>query len=108
MDGKDRRPGPGEAGLPAEEKERQPFRRLKVKNRPGFETRTMRWVYRILYPYFHCRVSIPRELQESGEPVVFIANHYNVFGPVSMVLSLPFVSRAWINEELIREDTAVE
>ena len=108
MDGKDRRPGLEEAGLPAEEKERQPFRRLKVKNRPGFETRTMRWVYRILYPYFHCRVSIPRELQESGEPVVFIANHYNVFGPVSMVLSLPFVSRAWINEELIREDTAAE
>ena len=103
MERKDRRDGAPEQAAPEEV---QPFQKLKVKNRPGFETRTMRWVYRILYPYFHCRVNIPRKLQESREPVAFIANHYNVFGPVSMVLSLPFVSRAWINEELIREETA--
>ena len=74
-----------------------------MKQRPGFETRSMRWVYRILYPYFHCRVTLTDELMESTEPVVFIANHYNIFGPPSFVLSMPFVSSIWLNEELIRK-----
>lgn len=87
---------------------RAPMRELRYRERPGFDTRTMRWVYRILYPYFHCRVKLPEELKESGEPVVFIANHYNVFGPVSFILSMPVVAHAWINTELVQKDKAAE
>ncbi len=86
----------------------QPLKKVKMKHRPGFETRSMRWVYRILYPYFHCRVAMTEELKESTEPVVFIANHYNIFGPPSFVISMPFVSNIWINEELISEESALE
>ena len=85
-----------------------PMRELKYKERPGFDTRTMRWLYRVLYPFFHCRVNLPAELRDSEEPVVFIGNHYNVFGPVSFILSMPVVARAWINVELVQEDTAGE
>ena len=80
-----------------------PMRELKYKERPGFDTRTMRWLYRVLYPFFHCRVNLPAELRDSEEPVVFIGNHYNVFGPVSFILSMPVVARAWINVELVQE-----
>ena len=83
-----------------------PMRKVRYTERPGFDTHTMHWVYRILYPYFHCRVSLPRELRNSEEPVVFIANHYNVFGPVSFVLSMPVVSHIWINTEIMKEETA--
>ncbi len=85
-----------------------PMKELRYSKRPGFETRAMRWVYRALYPYFHCRVRLPEELRTSKEPVVFIANHYNVFGPVSFILSMPVVAHAWINAELIQGEKAAE
>ena len=85
-----------------------PMKVLKYKDRPGFGTRGMRWVYRVLYPFFHCRVKLSEELRQSDEPVVFIANHYNAFGPVSFLLSMPVVSHAWINTELVQEDTAAQ
>ena len=85
-----------------------PMKVLKYKDRPGFGTRGMRWVYRVLYPFFHCRVKLSEELRHSAEPVVFIANHYNVFGPVSFLLSMPVVAHAWINTELVQEDTAAQ
>ena len=86
----------------------QPFKKTRMRHRPGFETRAMRWTYRVLYPFFHCRVNIPKELADSEEPVVFIANHYNCFGPVSFVISVPLVSNIWINEELVKPEMAAE
>ena len=65
----------------------------------------MRFLYRVLAPFFHCRVQIPKELQESGDPVVFIANHYNIFGPLSFVISVPLNYRIWINEELVEAES---
>ena len=94
-----------ENSRPAEEKTR-PFQKIRLKNRTGFNTLGMRTLYRALYPYFHCTVRIPPELQDSEEPVVFIANHYNVFGPISFVLSMPLISRIWINEELVNRESA--
>ncbi|MBQ9252436.1 MAG: hypothetical protein IJ188_07365 [Clostridia bacterium] len=86
----------------------QPLKKIKYKQRPGFETKPMRWVYRILYPYFHCKVNLPEELQNSQEPVVFVANHYNVFGPVSFVLSMPVVSNIWMNEDIVQTETSAK
>ena len=84
----------------------RPLSRLKLKNRQGFQEKGMRFLYRVLRPFFHCRVHIPRELRESEEPIVFIANHYNVFGPLSFVVSVPLNYRIWINSELVDEEEA--
>ncbi|MCR4877175.1 MAG: hypothetical protein K5922_08385 [Clostridiales bacterium] len=86
----------------------QPFKKMKLKERQGFDTRGMRWLYRVLYPCFHCRVRIPEELRDSEEPVVFIANHYNVFGPISFVESVPLVSDIWMNQEIIDPESSAE
>ena len=85
-----------------------PMRKLRYTKRPGFDNRGMRWLYRLLYPFFHCRVRIPGELRESGDPVVFIANHYNIFGPISFVVSVPVASHIWINTEMIQRDKTVK
>lgn len=78
---------------------------LKLKEREAFSTFWMRFLYRLIYPFFHCKCVLPRSLTESDEPVVFIANHYNVFGPVSFMASMPIDSSAWVNEELITPQT---
>ncbi len=79
----------------------RPLQKMRMRKREGFQARGMRFLYRVLAPFFHCRVQIPKELQESGDPVVFIANHYNIFGPLSFVISVPLNYRIWINSELV-------
>lgn len=74
---------------------------IRLRNRPGFETITMRMVYRILYFFFHCRFTLPDYLKNNDEPVVFVANHYSVFGPVSFILSIPLSYEIWMNEDII-------
>ena len=83
-----------------------PLRKVGYKNRPGFDSSPMRWLYRSLAPFFHCRANLPRELQESTEPVVFVANHYNAFGPISFVHSVPAVCYFWSNAELLNPGEA--
>ena len=78
----------------------------RYNKRPGFGTFPMRMVYRILYPFFHCKVEYPEEILKSDEPVVFIANHYNVFGPISIILSMTLITSVWINRELMDPETA--
>ena len=84
--------------------EARPLRRLKLRERKGFQRPGMRALYRILYPFYHCREHLPAELRESGEPVVFVANHYNLFGPLSFVLSVPLNYRIWVNAEMMEGD----
>ena len=81
---------------------------LKLRERPGFQTFPLRIVYHVLYFFFHCRLSIPAEIEQSDEPFVFVANHYSVFGPASFVLSVPFLCSIWQNEEIISPDSAAE
>ena len=81
---------------------------IKLSKRPGFETFGMRAVYRLLYLFFHCRLLSEHNLPEDGEPVVFVANHYNVFGPVSFILSVPLLYSVWVNEDIITPETAAK
>ena len=82
------------------------FEKVPLKKRLGFETRGMRWLFRALYPFFHCRVKIPETLGKDGEPVVFVANHYDIFGPLSFMVSVPLNSSIWINEEMVDPEAA--
>lgn len=81
---------------------------VRLKNRPGFESFGMRFLYRILYPFIHCRLIYSEEIPEDGEPIVYVANHYNVFGPPSFILSVPSVNRFWSNEDINTPEAAVE
>ncbi len=83
-----------------------PLRRVKLKDRLGFQTRRMRWIYRALFPFFHCGVKIPEEMRESEEPVVFIANHYNVFGPLGFMVSMPLNVNIWMSEQMVNPEEA--
>ncbi|MBQ3706222.1 MAG: hypothetical protein II888_07180 [Clostridia bacterium] len=85
-----------------------PLTRRKTRQREGFRRRGMRWLYRVLRPFFHCRVKYPPGLEDSQDPVVFIANHYNVFGPLSFCISVSLEYQIWINSELVDERTASE
>ncbi len=81
---------------------------IKLKNRPGFDTFGMRMIYRVLSLFFNCRLVSTGNLPEDGEPVVFVANHYTIFGPVSFILSVPLISSVWVNEDIITPETAAE
>ena len=83
-----------------------PFKKIKLKKRLGFETRGMRWLYRAFYPFFHCRVTFPESFQDLEEPVVFVANHYNVFGPLGFMVSVPLNIGIWMNEEMVDPESA--
>ena len=84
------------------------MRNVKLSKRLGFESFGMRLLFRILYPYFHCRCEIPEEMAYGEQPVVFVANHYNVFGPISFILSAPFISYSWVSEDLITPEKTEE
>lgn len=65
--------------------------------RYGFETSGMKLLGYILSPFFRCRCELPPILEDHNEPVVFVCNHYEVFGPLAIALSLPLRYRFWIN-----------
>ena len=90
------------------EQETGPLTPRKMRDRSGFRQKGMRWLYRVLRPFFHCRIRVPEELRGSRDPVVFIANHYNIFGPLSFVISVPLDYQVWIHDELVDERSAAE
>lgn len=65
--------------------------------RYGFETGGMKLLGYTLFPFFKCRCELPPALAAHREPVVFVCNHYEVFGPFAIALSLPLRYRFWIN-----------
>lgn len=81
---------------------------IRLRKRPGFDTFGMRIVYWVLYLFFHCRLVFSPGYPEDDEPVVFVANHYNAFGPISFILSVPLLSSVWVNEDIISPETAAK
>lgn len=59
----------------------------------------------VLSPFFKCRCQLPPSLAGLRDPIVFVCNHYEVFGPFAIALSLPLRYRFWINA-LLLEATA--
>ena len=62
-----------------------------------FQTKTMKVLGWVLYPFFACRCDVPADIAAMDEPVVFVSNHYEIFGPAALALSLPFRYRFWSN-----------
>lgn len=74
--------------------------KVALRDRIGFDTLAMRNLYRAVFPFFHCRCRVPAFLKEE-EPVIFVANHYEVFGPLAMATSLPVRFRLWTTVEML-------
>ena len=76
--------------------------------RYGFETAGMKLLGCVLFPFFKCRCELPPMLARCDEPVVFVCNHYEVFGPVAVALSLPLRYRFWINAMVLEATQNIE
>jgi len=74
---------------------------VPLKQRYGFDRVPMRMLCRAVQIFCHCKCEIPDEIACLDEPVVFICNHYEVFGPLAVVTTLPLRFRLWMNEAMI-------
>lgn len=70
----------------------------------GFDTWGNRLLGAVLTPFFGCRCRIPEHIAALEEPVVFVSNHYEIFGPLALVTSLPLRYRLW-SHSIILEPT---
>ncbi|MBQ2953811.1 MAG: 1-acyl-sn-glycerol-3-phosphate acyltransferase [Clostridia bacterium] len=71
----------------------------------GWKNRALAW---LLTPLFGCRCRIPEHIAALEEPVVFVSNHYEIFGPLSMAVSLPLRFRFWSHSIILEPTKHVE
>ena len=81
---------------------------VPMKNRYGFRTMRMRALGRIVQLFCYCRGEVPPRIAQLGEPVVFICNHYEIFGPLAIVTSLPVRFRLWMNAAIVESTSNVD
>jgi hypothetical protein len=79
-----------------------------LKNRCGFETKGMKALGYFLKPFFGCTCDVPDYIRELNEPVIFVCNHYELFGPAAVALSLPVKFRPWTNSIVVNATESVE
>ena len=81
---------------------------MKLKERKGFESFGMRLLYRSVSVFCRCRALLPDWIRRGGDPVIFVANHYNLFGPLSFIVSVPLDCSFWSNEEMLSPEISRE
>ena len=68
--------------------------------------------YRIGFPLvklFHGRQKVLyEEAVDPGEPVIFVANHAQAFGPISMIVNFDRTVRPWIAADVMFKETAAD
>lgn len=74
---------------------------VRLRERTGFDKLGMRLLYGLFYPFFHCKADVPPEIQAHDDPIVFVCNHYEIFGPLALMTSFKARFRVWSNEQLI-------
>lgn len=85
-----------------EEKQRQIIknslatRLTQEKDKAGI--RILSWFVR---PFFRCKCVGKEKIKNLGGPVVFVANHYEVYGPIVAVLRMPVRFRPWIISNML-------
>lgn len=81
---------------------------VPVKERYGFRSVPMRALLRLVQPFCYCRGQVPPHVAHSDKPVVFICNHYEIFGPLAVVSSLPVRFRLWANAAILDASSHVD
>ena len=64
--------------------------------------------YILLAPVFKSKIVGKEKVSSDDEARVFITNHYEMFGPITNVVSLPWKFRPWIIDKMIDESTVEE
>lgn len=81
---------------------------VPVRERYGFRSAPMRALLRLVQPFCYCRCDIPPHVAQADKPVVFICNHYEIFGPLAIVSSLPLRFRLWANAAIMDASSHVD
>ena len=74
---------------------------IRSSEKIGFDTKEVRSIVRTVYPFFHCSAKLPKDLLTCTEPLIFCCNHYQFFGPVAAVISLPLRFHVWMNRDML-------
>ncbi|MCM1043372.1 MAG: hypothetical protein NC350_04105 [Corallococcus sp.] len=61
----------------------------------------------VIRPFVPAKVRGKNKVDKSGGAVVYVANHYEIYGPVCTILHMPYV-RPWIINRMIDEDAVAE
>ncbi|MBO5502671.1 MAG: 1-acyl-sn-glycerol-3-phosphate acyltransferase [Clostridia bacterium] len=81
---------------------------VALRNRTGFDHRGMRVLYGLVYPFCHCKGEVPPEIRQHEDPIIFVCNHYEIFGPLALMTSLKARFRVWCNEGLLEMEENVD
>ena len=74
-------------------------RLTEEKDKAGI--RIMTWFVR---PFFRSKCVGKEKLKNLGGPVVFVANHYEIYGPIIAVLRMPVRFRPWIISNMLSSE----
>lgn len=61
----------------------------------------------LLKPFFYHRVIGRRRVQLHDGPVIFVANHREIYGPIVTNLYLPFSFRPWIDAHMLERESII-
>lgn len=73
------------------------------KSRVGIKVMT--WFVR---PFFPCKCIGKEKLKNIGRPIIFVGNHYEIYGPVVSVLRMPVSFRPWVIWQMMDSDEIEE
>lgn len=62
--------------------------------------------YICVKPFFRCKVKGKEKIKKEGGKI-FIANHYEIYGPLSMFLKFPYKFRPWVIDKML-DPTAIK
>lgn len=60
--------------------------------------------YIFIYPFARSKTVGKENVKDDDEARIFIANHYELFSPVSMYMSFPYKFKPWIIDKMMEKD----
>lgn len=92
-----------------EKKKRNIFVRFFCAIGRGIKIFFMYLIYILIFPFVklstRCKVVGKENVSKDDTSKVFLANHYEIFGPVAMFMNFPYKSRIWIIDKMMDEDS---
>lgn len=62
-------------------------------------------IYMIFAPKAKCKVIGKQNISKTDEARVFVANHYEIFGPIATYLCFPLKHRPWVIDKMLDRDS---
>ncbi len=61
---------------------------------------TFSFAYLIAKPFIKCKVMQKENINQNDEARVFVANHYEIYGPIAIFLRFPYKFRPWVIDKM--------